>query len=78
MTMVAAYFVTSVGFSVVYLITRSLTAAMVSHSLQSLYAFGGIILFGKGDVVLSPIIYIILFGCPIIVYGVAQLLRRIY
>ena len=63
-----SYFITSAGFSVVYLATRSMVAAMVSHSLQSCNAFGQLLVFGHGDVVVSPIIYGIAFLCPVIVY----------
>ena len=72
-----AYFVTSAGFSLVYIFTRSLSAAMVSHSLQSCFAFFPILLYGRGDTEVHPIIYIIAFTCPLIVYFIGFLLRKI-
>lgn len=71
-----AYFISSAGFGLVYLLTGSMLAAMVSHSLQSLYAFGNILLFGRGDYALSPIIWVIVFGCPIWVWLIGKLIEQ--
>lgn len=73
-----AYFVSSAGFSLVYILTWSLMAAMVSHSLQSCLAFSQILIFWHGDFVVSPFVYIIVFLCPLIVYLLAKLIRRVY
>lgn len=42
-----SYLISSAGFSMVYILTGSLTAAMVSHSLQSCYAISSILIFGR-------------------------------
>lgn len=60
-----AYLLTGVAFSLVYVLTGSLTAAMVSHSLQSCVAFAQILLMGRGDAEVSPLVYLIVFGCPL-------------
>lgn len=73
-----AYFITSAGFSLVYLLTGSMIAAMVSHSLQSMYAFGGLILLGRGDYQLSPIIYLIVFLCPLWVYLIGHGIKSLF
>lgn len=73
-----AYILTGVFFGVAYVLTGSLTATMVSHSLQSMAAFGQILIFGRGDADVSPIVWILVFGCPVWVYlcarGLAALL----
>lgn len=54
-----AYLLTGAGLGLVYVLTGSLTAAMLGHSLQSMVAFG----------------QILIFGCPIWVYLGSQLVR---
>lgn len=76
--MTLAYFVTSAGFSIVYLLTRSMTAAMVSHSLQSCFATTQILIFGHGDYVVSPIVYGISIFCPVIVYFIGTAMQKRY
>lgn len=73
-----AYFITSAGFSIVYLLTRSMTLAMVSHSLQSCFAFSQTLVLGHGDYQLSPIIYAISFLCPIIVYFIGTGMQKFF
>lgn len=73
-----AYFLSSAGFSLVYLMSGSMVAAMVSHSLQSMYAFGTILILGKGDYALSPIIYLIALGCPLWVYLIARAMASVF
>ncbi|MDO5671162.1 MAG: CPBP family intramembrane metalloprotease [Corynebacterium sp.] len=70
-----AYVLTGVGFGLVYVLTGSMTAAMVSHSLQSMAAFGQVLIFGRGDTDVHPVIWILVFGCPLWVYLGSQLLR---
>ncbi|MDO5691662.1 MAG: CPBP family intramembrane metalloprotease [Pseudomonadota bacterium] len=72
-----AYLVTGLALGLVYVWTGSLTAVMVSHALQSCYAFGSILLFGRGDTAVSPLIYLIVFGCPLWVYLCARGLRAV-
>ncbi|MDO5685974.1 MAG: type II CAAX endopeptidase family protein [Neisseria sp.] len=72
-----AYLISGIGFGLVYVQTGSLTAAMVSHSLQSCYAFATILLFGRGDAAVSPMIYLLVFACPLWTYLCARLLWRI-
>lgn len=67
-----AYVVTGIGFGLVYVLTGSLTAAMVSHSLQSAAAFGQILLFGAGETDVSPLVHVLVFGCPLWVYLIAR------
>lgn len=67
-----AYFITSAGFSLVFILTRSLSAAMVSHSLQSCFTYSVILLESYKLYPLSPIIYIISLSAPIIVYFTAK------
>lgn len=74
--MTIAYFITSAGFSIVYLLTRSMVAAMVSHSLQSCIAFSQILILGHGDYPLSPVIYAISFLCPVIVYFIGREIQK--
>lgn len=76
--MTLAYFITSAGFSVVYLLTGSMVAAMVSHSLQSAYAFSNLLIYGHGDYKLSPIIYLISFGAPVIAFVIGEVIRKLY
>lgn len=68
----ASYLVTGIAFGLVYVITGSLTAAMVSHSLQSCYAFTQVLLLGRGDDHVSPLLYVIVFGCPLWTYLCAR------
>ncbi len=75
--MAVAYVVSGVAFSLVYVWTGSLTAAMVSHSLQSCFSFASVLLYGRGDTVVSPVIYVLVFGCPVWTYLCARLLWRI-
>lgn len=72
-----AYVLTGVGFGLVYVLTGSLTASMVSHSLQSRVAFGQVLSFGRGDADVHPLIWILVFGCPLWVYLGSQLLRAV-
>lgn len=74
---VVSYFISSIGFSLVYVMTRSLPAAMVSHALQSCYAFSIMLIVGHGAYNISPIIYAVALLCPVIVYFLAKWLRRI-
>lgn len=74
----AAYMITGIAFGLVYVLTGSMTAAMVSHSLQSCFAFGQILVLGHGDAHVSPILYILVFGCPVIVFFVARGLRAVF
>ena len=68
------YLATGIAFGVVYVLTGSMTAAMVSHSLQSCVAMAQILLFGRGSADVSPVLYAIVFASPLIVFGVARLL----
>ncbi|MDO5690467.1 MAG: type II CAAX endopeptidase family protein, partial [Tissierellia bacterium] len=70
-----SYFITSAGFSLVYILTGSMLAAMVSHSLQSCYTFSVILVLGHGDYAVSPIVYGISFLCPILVFFLGRILR---
>lgn len=72
-----SYLVTGSAFGVVYVLTGSLTAAMVSHSLQSCYAFSQILIFGHGAHDVSPLLYVIAFGCPLWTYLCARALRAL-
>lgn len=76
--LILAYFLTSAGFSVVYLMTRSMVAAIVSHSLQSAVAFSTLLLQGHGEVAVSPVIYAIAFCCPVLVYFIGSAIGRIW
>lgn len=73
-----AYFLTSAGFSIVYLLTGSMIAAMVSHSLQSAFAFTQLLIFGKGAYPLSPVILAISILCPVIVYFLGKLIAKLF
>lgn len=73
--MTLLYFLTSAGFSIVYLLTGSMVSAMVSHSLQSCVAFSTILIYGHGDYQVSPIVYGISILCPVIVFLLGELLR---
>lgn len=73
-----SYLVTGIAFGLVYVLTGSMTAAMVSHSLQSCFAYAQILLLGRGDDHVSPIIWIIVFGCPLWTYLCARALHAIF
>ncbi len=73
-----SYLLTGITFGVAYLLTGSMTAAMVSHSLQSAFSFGQVLLFGRGDASVSPIIWILIFGTPLWTFLVARLLHAIF
>lgn len=75
---IVAYLITGVSFSLVYVWTGSLTAAMLAHALQSTYAFGSILLFGRGDAQVSLATYVLVFGTPVWVYVLATLLYRLF
>lgn len=76
--MTLAYFITSAGFSLVFLTTGSMVAAMVSHSLQSCVAFMSILVYGHGSYNLSPIIYGIALFCPVIVYFLGSAIGKLF
>lgn len=73
----ASFVLTGIAFGLVYLITGSMTAAMVAHSLQSCFAFAQVLLFGAGDHEVSPLLYIMVFTCPIIVFLIARGLHAV-
>lgn len=73
-----AYLVTGLAFGVVYVLTGSMTATMVSHALQSWASFGQVLLFGRGDSEVSPIVWVIVLGCPLWVYLGALALRLVF
>ena len=70
-----AYLLTGAGLGLVYVLTGSLTAAMLGHSLQSMVVFGQVLIFGRGDTDVHPLLWILVFGCPIWVYLGSQLVR---
>lgn len=70
-----AYLLTGAGLGLVYVLTGSLTAAMLGHSLQSMVVFGQVLIFGRGDTDVHPLLWILIFGCPIWVYLGSQLVR---
>lgn len=72
-----AYLVTGVALGLVHVATGSMTAEMVSHSLQSLVAFGQIIVLGHGATHVSPLVYVVLFGCRLWVYLCARGVRGV-
>ena len=69
-----AYILTGLAFGFVYIRTGSLTAAMVSHSLQSCFAFSNVLLYGRGETAVSPFLYLLVFGCPVWTYLSAKAL----
>jgi membrane protease YdiL (CAAX protease family) len=70
--MTIAYLASGAALGLVYVITGSLTATMVSHSLQSMAAFGQILVFGRGDHHVSWIVWALVFGAPLWVWLVAR------
>ncbi|MDO5670953.1 MAG: CPBP family intramembrane metalloprotease [Corynebacterium sp.] len=73
--MTIGYLLTGIGFGLVYVLTGSLTAAMVAHSLQSMVAFGQVLVFGRGDADVHPLLWVLVFGCPLWVWLGSQLVR---
>lgn len=73
-----AYMITGCVFGVVYVLTGSITAAMVSHALQSWVTYAQILDFGHGDSTVHPLLWILVLGCPVWVYLVARLLRAVF
>lgn len=69
-----SYLATGIAFGLVYVLTGSMTAVMVSHSLQSAVAFGQILVLGHGGHSVHPVLYVIAFGCPLWVYLCARAL----
>lgn len=74
---VAAYVLTGAVFGLVYVVTGSMTAAMVSHSLQSCFATVQILAFGKGDHEVSPVLWVLVLACPLLVYLCARGLHAV-
>lgn len=72
-----AYLLTGVAFGFVYVVTGSLTGAMVSHALQSCYAFAQILYFGHGEHTVSPVLWVLVVACPVLVFLVARALYAI-
>ena len=56
-------------------VLTGLIAAMLGHSLQSMVVFGQVLIFGRGDTDVHPLLWILVFGCPIWVYLGSQLMR---
>ncbi|GAB3695473.1 CPBP family intramembrane glutamic endopeptidase [Corynebacterium nasicanis] len=75
--MTLAYLITGVSFGLVYVLTGSMTAAMIAHSLQSVTAFAQVLWFGHGDTTVHPVLWALVITSPVIVYLSAQLLRKI-
>lgn len=73
-----AFMITGITFGLVYVLTGSMTAAMVAHSLQSCFSFGQTLYFGRGDADVHPILWILVLGCPLWVYLVARALRAVF
>ncbi len=73
-----AYMITGCVFGVVYVLTGSITAAMVSHALPSWVTYARILYFGHGDSTVHPLLWILVLGCPVWVYLVARLLRAVF
>lgn len=73
-----AYMITGCVVGVVYVLTGSITAAMVSHALQSWVTYAQILYFGHGDSTVHPLLWILVLGCPVWVYLVARLLRAVF
>lgn len=71
----ASYLITGAAFGIVYVLTGSLTAAMVSHALQSCFSMAQVLLFGSAGASASN--YILVFGCPIFVFFIARLLAQV-
>lgn len=72
-----SYVITGIALGVVYVLTGSMTAAMVSHAMQSWFSFGQILLFGHDGAAVSPVLWIIVAGCPLWVYLCASGLRAV-
>lgn len=70
--------ITGITFGLVYVLTGSMTAAMVAHSLQSCFSFAQTLYFGRGDADVHPILWILVLGCPLWVYLVARALRAVF
>jgi len=54
--------ITGAAFGIVYVLTGSMTAAMFAHALQSWAAFGQVLVFGRGDAAVSPLIWVLALG----------------
>ncbi|MFD8880644.1 hypothetical protein [Corynebacterium xerosis] len=63
---------------VAYVLTGSITAAMVSHALQSWVTYAPILYFGHGDSTVHPLLWILVLGCPVWVDLVARLLQAVF
>lgn len=73
----ASYLITGAAFGIVYVLTGSLTAAMVSHALQSCFSMAQVLLFGSAGASAPIIHYILVFGCPVFVFFIARLLAQV-
>lgn len=72
-----SYLITGAAFGIVYVLTGSMTAAMIAHAPQSWAAFGQVLVFGRGDAAVSPLIWVLALGCPLWVYLCARGLRAL-
>lgn len=72
-----SYLVTGAAFGIVYVLTGSMTAAAIAHAFQSSAAFGHVLVFGRGDAAVSPLIWVLALGCPLWVYLCARDLRAV-
>lgn len=75
---ILGYFVTGIAFGMVYVITGSMTAVMVSHSLQSCLVMAQVLLFGNGGQAVNPVLYVLAIGCPVFVYLSARALHAAF
>lgn len=75
---ILGYLVTRIVFGLVYIITGSMTAVMVSHSLQSALVMTQVLLFGHGGQSGNPVLWVLAVGCPLFVYLIARGLHAMF
>ena len=75
--MALGYLVTGIGLGLTYVLTGSLTATMIGHSLQSTVAFAQILLLGRGDADVHPLLWALVLGGPLWVWLGARAVRAV-
>ena len=75
---VFAYLLSGFGMGLVYVLTGSLTATMVAHSLQSCFAFAQLLYLSRADHDVSPALWILVLAAPVLVFLFARLLYAVF
>ncbi len=75
---VFAYLLTGFGMGLVYVLTGSLTATMVAHSLQSCFAFAQLLYLSRAQHDVSPALWVLVLSAPVLVFLLARVLYALF